>query len=62
MTNKPLSALIAAKEAIKQNENLSMAEGIALERRLFYPLFDTKGVEEGVAAFVEKRKPNLKDL
>lgn len=52
ITNKPLSALIAAKEVIKQNENLSMSEGVALERKLFYPLYDTKGVEEGVKAFV----------
>ena len=62
ITNKPLTALIAAKEAIKENENLSMAEGVALERRLFYPLYDSKGMEEGVKAFVEKRKPNHKDL
>lgn len=45
ITNKPLSALIAAKEAIKENENLSMREGVALERRIFYPLYDTKGME-----------------
>lgn len=62
ITNRPITALIAAKEAIKQNENKSMAEGIAEERRLFYPLYDTKGMEEGVKAFVEKRKPDLRDL
>jgi hypothetical protein len=27
MTNKPLSALLAAKQVIKQNENLSMRQG-----------------------------------
>ena len=37
ITNRPITALIAAKEAIKQNENKSMTEGIAEERRLFYP-------------------------
>jgi enoyl-CoA hydratase/carnithine racemase len=62
ITNKPLSALLAAKAAIKENENLTMNEGVALERRLFYPLYDTKGMEEGVKAFVEKRKPNHYDL
>ena len=41
MTNKPLSALIAAKKAIKEAENLSMREGIDLERKIFYPLYDT---------------------
>ena len=30
ITNKPLTAILAAKEAIKQTENLSMSEGIAL--------------------------------
>ena len=39
-----------------------MSEGVALERRLFFPLYDTKGMQEGVSAFVEKRKPNMKDL
>lgn len=62
ITNKPLSAILAAKEAIKQIENLSMNEGVALERKLFYPLYDTQGVKEGISAFVEKRKPNMRDL
>ena len=39
-----------------------MKDGIALERSLFFPLYDTKGMQEGVSAFVEKRKPNMKDL
>jgi len=30
ITNKPLSAILAAKEAIKQIENLSMTDGVAL--------------------------------
>ena len=62
ITNRPITALIAAKEAIKQNENKSMVDGIAEERRLFYPLYDTKGMVEGVKAFVEKRKADLRDL
>lgn len=39
-----------------------MQEGIALERKLFYPLYGTKGMEEGVKAFVEKRAPKHTDL
>lgn len=62
ITNKPLPALLAAKQAIKENENLSQREGVELERRIFYPLYDTKGMHEGVNAFVEKRKPNHYDL
>ena len=62
MTNKPLTALIAAKKVIKESENLSMNDGVALERKVFYPLYDTPGMKEGVAAFIEKRKPNHLDL
>lgn len=39
-----------------------MKDGIALERKVFYPLYDTPGVKEGVGAFIEKRKPNMLDL
>lgn len=62
MTNKPLSALLAAKKVIKDSENLSMRDGVGLEREVFYPLYDTPGVKEGVSAFVEKRPPNHIDL
>jgi enoyl-CoA hydratase/carnithine racemase len=62
MANKPITALKAAKKVIKEAENLGMRDGVALERKLFYPLYDTKGTKEGVGAFVEKRKPNMLDL
>lgn len=62
MTNKPLTALIAAKRAIKEAENLGMKDGVALEREIFYPLYDTAGMKEGVQAFIEKRNPNHLDL
>ena len=39
-----------------------MKDGIAYERKIFYELFGTKGVTEGVKAFIEKRKPNHLDL
>ena len=39
-----------------------MKDGIALERKIFYPLYDTPGMKEGVQAFIEKRKPNHYDL
>jgi len=45
ITQKPLSALLAAKKVIKESENLSMNDGIALERKVFYPLYDTPGVK-----------------
>ena len=39
-----------------------MKDGIALEREIFYPLYDTPGMKEGVAAFVEKRPAKMLDL
>ena len=34
---------------------------VRFERRLFHSMFATKDKAEGMAAFVEKRKPNFKD-
>jgi enoyl-CoA hydratase/carnithine racemase len=41
---------------------LSLKEGVALERKVFYPLYDTPGMKEGVSAFIAKRKPEMQDL
>ncbi|CCG80762.1 Enoyl-CoA hydratase/isomerase family protein [Taphrina deformans PYCC 5710] len=49
----------AAKEAINMAEELSLADGLKYERRLFHGLFATKDQKEGMAAFVEKRKPSF---
>ena len=35
----------------------TLAQGVKHERRLFYSLFATADQKEGMAAFVEKRKP-----
>ena len=39
-----------------------MREGVALERKVFYPLFNTAGFKEGVNAFIHKKSPNHYDL
>ena len=36
-------------------------EGIRFERRVFHAMFATEDQKEGMAAFVEKRKPNFKN-
>lgn len=41
---------------------MSLNDGLVYERNLFNPLLNTKSKEEGVKAFLEKRKPNFKDL
>lgn len=50
----------AAKEAVNQAYESTLAEGVHFERRLFYGTFATEDKAEGMAAFVEKRKPEFK--
>lgn len=50
-------AVAMAKEAVNAAFELPLREGVRLERRLFLSLFGTEGQKEGMAAFVEKRKP-----
>jgi len=53
-------AVLAAKEAIKQAEELPLSAGLQHERRAFYLLFASDDQGEGMAAFVEKRPPHWK--
>ncbi|HEY54333.1 MAG TPA: enoyl-CoA hydratase [Caldilineae bacterium] len=52
----PLAARLG-KEAVNKAFELSLHEGLAHERRLFQMLFASEDQKEGMAAFVEKRKP-----
>jgi enoyl-CoA hydratase len=46
-----------AKQAVNRAFETSLAEGVRHERALFLSLFGTPDQREGMAAFVEKRKP-----
>ncbi|MCX7683758.1 MAG: enoyl-CoA hydratase [Acetobacteraceae bacterium] len=50
-------AVAMAKEAVNVAHETSLREGVRFERRLFLSLFGTPDQREGMAAFVEKRKP-----
>lgn len=50
-------AVRLGKEAVNHAFDTFLAEGLADERRAFYFLFSTRDQKEGMAAFVEKRKP-----
>jgi enoyl-CoA hydratase len=50
-----LPAVIAAKETVNQALEMSLADGVRFERRVFHMLFATHDQKEGMAAFVEKR-------
>ncbi|MDQ0455404.1 enoyl-CoA hydratase [Rhizobium paknamense] len=54
-------AVLMAKEAISSAAEQTLAEGLRFERRLFQSLFATEDQKEGMAAFIEKRKPAFKD-
>jgi len=55
-----LPSVMMAKESINRAFESPLAEGILFERRLFHALFATEDQKEGMAAFVEKRKPKFK--
>ncbi len=56
----PAQAVMLIKESIKHAES-RLEEGILFERRLFQSLFATQDQKEGMAAFLEKRKPDFKN-
>ncbi len=55
-----LPVVMAAKESVNRAYESTLSEGVLFERRLFHSLFATEDQKEGMAAFVEKRKPNFK--
>ncbi|HBI83221.1 MAG TPA: enoyl-CoA hydratase [Alcaligenaceae bacterium] len=55
-----LPLAIMAKEAVNRAFESSLNEGVHFERRLFHSCFATQDQKEGMAAFVEKRKPDFK--
>ena len=55
-----LPVAMMAKEAINRAYETSLTEGVLFERRLFHAAFALEDQKEGMAAFVEKRKPQFK--
>ncbi|MBR7618013.1 enoyl-CoA hydratase [Phenylobacterium sp. 20VBR1] len=53
-------AVMMNKELVEAAYETTLATGVALERRLFHSLFAFDDQKEGMAAFVEKRKPSFK--
>ncbi len=50
-------AVRLAKESVNKAFETPLAEGLEFERKLFYFLFATEDQDEGMRAFIEKRKP-----
>jgi len=55
-----LPSVMMLKEAINRAYETPLSEGLLFERRLFHSLFATEDQKEGMAAFVEKRKPSFR--
>jgi enoyl-CoA hydratase/carnithine racemase len=56
----PAQALRAAKLAVDGGLGMDLASGLAWESQLFAALFATDDKAEGMAAFVERRKPDFR--
>jgi enoyl-CoA hydratase/carnithine racemase len=60
MAAQSLPALMANKEMVDAALETTLTQGVLFERRLFHSLFAFEDQKEGMAAFVEKRKPAFK--
>jgi len=49
------------KESINRAYETTLSEGVLFERRLFHSQFALEDQKEGMAAFLEKRKPSFKN-
>lgn len=52
-----LPVVMAIKEAVNRSFESSLSEGLLFERRLFHAGFSLDDQKEGMAAFLERRKP-----
>lgn len=57
---KSLPAAMMVKESVNRAFEVSLAEGIRFERRVFHAAFASEDQKEGMAAFIEKREPAFK--
>jgi enoyl-CoA hydratase len=53
--SQPVAMMV--KESVNRAFETTLAEGVRFERRLFHSTFATEDQKEGMAAFIEKRKP-----
>ncbi len=60
IASMPPLAVRAAKEAVNRAHELSLEAGLEFERRNFFMLFASDDQKEGMAAFIDKRKPTWK--
>ena len=49
------------KESVNRSYEKALSEGLRFERKSFHSLFGTDDKEEGMTAFIEKRKPHFRN-
>jgi enoyl-CoA hydratase len=60
IAGKSLPVAMMVKESVNRAFEVSLAEGIRFERRVFHAAFASEDQKEGMSAFVEKREPRFK--
>jgi enoyl-CoA hydratase len=55
-----LPVVMMIKESVNRAYETTLSEGVLFERRTFHSMFALEDQKEGMAAFVEKRKPAFK--
>lgn len=60
IAERSLPALSLIKQAVDEGLEMELEKGIENEASLFEKIFQTEDIREGVAAFIEKRKPQFK--
>jgi len=60
IANYSLPVIMMIKETVNRAYETTLSEGVHYERRIFHSMFSLDDQKEGMAAFVEKRKPEFK--
>ncbi|MEO1251207.1 MAG: enoyl-CoA hydratase [Pseudomonadota bacterium] len=53
--------VMLTKESVNRAYETTLSEGVRFERRVFHSVFAFEDQKEGMAAFIEKRKPSFKN-
>lgn len=61
IASKGQVAVRLALEAIQKGLQMPLADGLALESRLFGQVCETQDMKEGLSAFMQKRQPKFQD-
>ena len=60
IAEKSSYAVERAKKSVKAVSDMNLEEGLKFEREMFIECANSEDGEEGITAFIEKRKPNFK--